>query len=181
MSNATQIKGFSGVQDGGTFQIGGIEFIKFPDQDGMTPVVARNIAFDSSFGRSNDFRQSDILKKLQTKFLPQIIAAVGEENLCTIKTDLTTLDGLKTYGVMETLISLPTLDFYRANVEIFDQHKVDRWWWLATPDSAAPHCDHYWALCVSPRGDIRHDRCSGVNGVRPFLIFKSSIFKSSEE
>lgn len=180
MENINKTLRFPGVKDGETFQIDGIEFIKFPDQDGMTPVVARKLAFDSTFGDNNDFRSSDILKKLQDKFLPKIISAIGEENLCTIKTNLTTLDGLKPYGVMSSLISLPTLDFYRANVEIFDQHKVDRWWWLATPESTNPHDDPYWVLCVSPSGNIDNDGCNYDCGVRPFLIFKSSIFESSE-
>lgn len=181
MSNAAQFKGFPGVKDGETFFIDGIEFIKFPDQDGVTPVLARNIAFDSEFGGNNDFRSSIILKKLQEKFLPKIIAAVGEENLCLIKTDLTTLDGLKLYGVMESLISLPTLDFYRANVEIIDKYPVSRWWWLATPESAKPHYNPNWILCVSPSGNIDYGLYFNDSGVRPFLFFKSSIFESSEE
>jgi len=39
------------AQDGGTFEIAGIEFIKFPDVDGMTPVVVKNIPFRSRFGK----------------------------------------------------------------------------------------------------------------------------------
>ena len=109
--------------------------------------------------------------------------AVGDDNLCSFKTDLTTLDGLKTYGEIESKISLPTMDFYRANVELFDKHKAERWWWLATADSAAPHWrEDPFVLCVSPRGSIINDIYdSGNGGVRPFCIFKSSIFGSSEE
>jgi len=66
-------------------------------------------------------------------------------------------------------------------VEIFDQHKVEKWWWLATPESAKPHDSPWWTLCVSPSGRIYGDYYCSVNGVRPFLIFKSSIFESSEE
>lgn len=180
MSNATQFKGFSGIKDGETFQVDGIEFIKFPDQNGMTPVMAKDIAFISDYGSNNDFRKSKILEKLQKEFLPKIIAAVGEENLCTIQTDLTALDGLKPYGVLNSLISLPTLDFYRANVEIIDKYPVSSWWWLATPESAKPHSNPTWALCVSPSGLIDYDSYYFDGGVRPFLIFKSSIFGSSE-
>ena len=182
---ATEAKGearFPGVKDGETFAVAGVEFIKFPDVDGMTPVVMRDVAFTSRFGDNNDLRRSDVLKKLEAGYLPKIIAAIGEENLCTIKTDLTTLDGLKPYGVMDSLVSLPTLDFYRAHVDIFDKYKVDEWWWTATPESAQPHDDPNWVVCVSPSGCIR---CChyyiGVIGVRPFCILKSSIFESSEE
>ena len=171
-----------GVKDGETFQVGGIEFIKFPDVDGKTPVVAKDILFRSRFGSNNNLKESDVLKKMEEEVLPKIIEAVGEENLCPIKTDLTTLDGLTPYGEMESLISLPTFDFYRANVGIFDQHKVKNWWWLATPESALPNDDPTWVVCVAPSGYVRISNCNNGNGgVRPFLIFVSSIFGPCEE
>ena len=167
-------------RDGETFTIGGMEFIKFPGKDGQTPVVMKDVVFRSRFGDDNDLRSSAVLKRMQEEWLPKIIEAIGAENLCTIKTDLTALDGLKPYGVMETMVSLPTLDFYRANAEIFDKYKPDSWWWLATPDSAQPHCDPDWVLCVSPSGSIHFGYYYGI-GFRPFCIFKSSIFESCEE
>lgn len=173
---------FPGVKDGDIFEVAGIEFIKFPSKDGMTPVVSKDILFRSSFGEDNNFRKSKILKTLEADYLPKIVEAIGAENLCTIKTDLTTLDGLKKYGAMESLVSLPTLDFYRANAEIFDKYNPGDWWWLATADSTSPRYNPYWVLCVSPSGII----CFGYyyiggGGVRPFYIFKSSIFGSFEE
>ena len=169
------------VKDGDTFKVAGIEFIKFPEVDGMTPAVARNILFNSRFGDNNDLRSSDAMKRLKEEILPKICAAIGEENVCTFPTDLTTWDGLKPYGMMEEKISLPTMDFYRANVELFDKHPVRGWWWLATPDTAQPHGDPDWILCVSPSGFIYYVGCSYFGrGVRPVLYFKSSIFGSSE-
>ena len=177
-----KVAGFPGAKDGEVFQLAGIEFIKFPDVDGMTPVITRNIEFRSRFGENNDLRESRVLGKMQEEFLPKIVAAIGEENVCIFPTDLTTQDGLKPYGVMESKISLPTMDFYRANVEIFDKYPVDAWWWLATPESAKPHDDPWWILCVSPAGFIDYDGCNNnYYGVRPFLFLKSSIFESSEE
>ena len=142
--------------------------------------MAKDPVFRSTFGNNNDLRSSNVLKKLEKDILPKIIAAVGEYNLCTVKTGLTTLDGLKPYGVMESLISIPTLDFYRENVEIFDRYKVKEWWWLATPESAKPHYDPVWVLCVSPSGIVNFDYFNGDRAVRPILILKSSIFESSE-
>lgn len=181
--STTEIKKplFPGVKDGEIFTIDDMEFIKFPSANGQTPVAMKDIAFRSRFGDSNDLRSSDVLRKMETEILPKIAAAVGKENLCTIHTDLTTEDGLKPYGTMESLISLPTLDFYRANVSIFDQHNPGTWWWLATPESAQPHEDPDWVLCVSPSGCIYDYLCYYDIGVRPFCIFKSSIFESSEE
>lgn len=172
---------FPGVKDGETFTVAGIEFIKFPSVDGQTPVVAKDILFRSTFGEDNDLRQSKVLKKLEAEYLPKIMEAIGAENLCTIKTDLTTLDGLKPYGVMESLVSLPTLDFYRANAEIFDKYNPGTWWWLATPESAQPHDTPWWILCVAPSGYVGGSICYYFDsGVRPFYIFNSDIFGSSE-
>ena len=179
-SNKNKSIFFSGVKDGETFRVGEYEFIKFPDVNGQAPVVMKDIAFRSYFGQNNDLRNSEVLKKLEAEILPNIIAVVGEQNICTFKTDLTTWDGLKVYGEMESKISLPTMDFYRANVEIFDKYKVEAWWWLATADSAQPHYDPTWILCVSPAGGICNGNCSCVRGVRPILIFNSSIFGSLE-
>jgi hypothetical protein len=174
--------GFFNVKDGDTFKIAGIEFIKFPDKDGMTAVVAKNILFNSAFGDNNDLRSSQALKRLKEEILPKIIMVVGEENVCTFPTDLTAWDGLNPYGVMDEKISLPTMDFYRANVEIFDKHPVNNWWWLATPDTAQPHGAPTWILCVSPSGYIFIDFDGYCDfGVRPVLYFKSSIFESFEE
>lgn len=172
---------FPGVKDGETFTIAGFEFIKFPSVDGKTPVVMKDIAFRSTFGNSNNFKESDVLKRLESEVLPKIAAAIGEDNLCTIKTDLTTWDGLKVYGELESLISIPTMDFYRENVEIFDKFNPSAWWWLATADSANPHYDPIWVLCVAPAGRIYFVHYYGGDGVRPFFLFKSSIFESSEQ
>lgn len=164
---------------GETFRIAGMEFIKFPSVNGKTPVVMRDVAFSSRFGPNNDFRCSDVLKRMQEDILPKIIAAVGEENVLTFQTDLTTLDGLKPYGKMESKISLPTLEFYRKNVKIFDKYQVDEWWWLATPESAEPHSVPCGIVCVTPLGYIS----TNVRGqdrlcVRPFLVLKSDVFVS---
>ena len=165
---------------GEIFEIAGMEFIKFPAVDGKVPVVMKDNAFRSKFGDSNDLRASDVLKKMEKDILPKIIEAIGEENVCTVHTDLTTLCGLKTYGVMESKISLPTLDFYRANVEIFDKYPASAWWWLATPESCKPHGTPDWVLCVSPSGDINFVSYYDLDGVRPFLLFNASIFESLE-
>ena len=182
MSTAEKKVRIPKVQNGEVFTVAGMEFIKFPAVGDMTPVVMKDAAFRSAFGSCNDLTKSPILERLKKEILPRTVEAVGEENICTFKTDLTTLDGLKPYAPLESQISLPTLDFYRANAEIFDRHKLDCWWWLATPWSAEPHYSSRWILCVSPAGNISYGGY-GINdtGVRPFLFFKSSIFESSED
>ena len=69
---------FPAIKDGDTFTIAGMEFIKFPSVDGQTPVVMKGIAFCSSFGNNNDLRESDILKRLESEFLPKLLSYVLE-------------------------------------------------------------------------------------------------------
>ena len=177
MSKVT--KELSAVEVGSIFEVAGMEFIKFPEVMGMTPAVAKDTVFDSEFGEDNDFRSSKVYERLTTEILPRIAECVGEGNICEFKTDLTTLDGLKPYEEMTSKISLPTLDFYRENVEIFDKHKLDEWWWLATPDSTSEYYSDNWIVSVSPSGGVSYGGCSNdIGGVRPFCILKSNIFVS---
>ena len=61
------------VKDGETFEVAGMEFIKFPEVDGKVPVVMKDIAFRSEFGRNNDLRTSTVLKKMEKEFLLQLL------------------------------------------------------------------------------------------------------------
>ena len=169
------------VEDGDIFKIGDVEFIKFSDENGVTTAVTKDIVFNSDFGEDNNLVKSEVIKKLNDKFLPKIVDVVGYHNIVTFETDLTTLDGLTPYGVMTSKISLPTFDFYRKNVKVFDRYKLDKWWWLATPDSAKPHYDPVWASCVAPSGSVDFNNYYCNYGVRPFLKFVSSIFVSCED
>ncbi len=171
----------SEVSVGKIFKVGDFEFIKFAEKDGVAAVVSKNILFKSEFGKNVNLSESIVLERLNKEILPEIEKAIGAENVCEFETDLTTLDGLKNYGKMQSKISLPMLDFYRENVEIFDKYKVNAWWWLATPDSATPHWDSPFVLCVSPYGSVNFNDFHINRGVRPFLSLISSISVSCEE
>ena len=165
----------SEVAVGDTFKIGEYEFIKVRNKHGITTAVTKDIVFSSEFGANNNFSESEILKKLKKDILPKIIEEVGSENVVSFETDLTTLDGLKPYAPLQSKISLPTFDFYRNNVEIFDEYKLNKYWWLSTPDTANPHYEPNLITCVSPSGRIGKDDYYGNSGVRPILKFVSSI------
>ena len=170
----------SEVKIGKTFEVAGIEFIKFSEYGDKTVVVANDCVFNSTFGEKNNFAQSHILKRLSDEILPKLEAAVGAENIFEHEIDLTSLDGLKTYGSITGKISIPTFGFYRNNVSIFDKNKYDGWWWLATPDTTPEHYKDGWCCCVSPSGDIYYNYYFNDFGVRPFCILKSNISVSCE-
>ena len=171
----------SEVKNGEIFNVGGFEFIKFSDENGETVAVAKDTVFRSEYGTNNNLAESKIMEKLEKEVLPKLSEAIGEENILEHEVDLTSLDGLKTYGSVKSKISIPTFDFYRANVKVFDEHKIDKWWWLATPDTTPEHYNNLWGSCVSSVGGINSDSCNITDGVRPFLKFISSISVSIKE
>ena len=157
------------VQNGKAFKVGEFECIKFSEENGRATIMLRSCAFNSTYGK-NDFSKSRPYERLVNEFLPKFIEAVGEENICEFETDLTALDGTS-YGTMKSKVSLPTLDFYRANRKIFDEYKINTWFWLSTADSTNTQC----ILCVAPSGVIVNFNCNDYIGVRPFCILNSSI------
>lgn len=170
----------SEVKIGEVFTIDGIEFFKVAEENDVTVAVAKESLFRSTFGENNDFSKSKVLRDLQAKILPRLEKEIGAENILEFETDLLSLDGSDICGKMKSRISLPTFDFYRANVKLFDRYKLDDWWWLSTPDSTREHTNDNWIVCVSPRGGISGALFNFSNGVRPFLHFVSSISVSCE-
>ena len=171
------------IENEKTFEIAGIEFIKFAEIDGVVYAVTKDSLFDSEFGSNNNYADANnlIRKRLETEFLPRIEKAIGAENVLEFETDLTSLDGLTTYGKYKSKVGLPTFDFYRANVKTFDKYKLRKWIWLSTPDSTPEHDNDWWTVCVAPSGLIYGISFSFNYGVRPFWNFVSSISVSCEE
>ena len=161
------------------FKIGKYEFIKFVYGNGNIIGVLKDNLGDMRFGNTNDFSKSDILKKLNKEFLPQIEEIVGAENVLEFETDLTSLDGSKKHGTIKSKVSLPTFDFYRNNRATFAKYNLYDWWWLATPHTTSGYVNDWLVSCVSPRGGVDFYCYSYYCiGVRPFLTFVSSIFDS---
>ena len=167
----------SEIAAGETFVVAGIEFIKFPEKDGKFVAVAKGSLGDKVFdNNSNDFSTSFLLEYLHREILPKIEAEVGAENVLEFETDLFSLDGHRKYGVMKSRIGLPTFDFYRENRDIFDKHQLADWWWLSTPNG-----EKDFVVCVAPSGYVYGYYGDYIDfGVRPFLLFSSSIFVSRE-
>lgn len=172
-------KQLSDVAIGDTFMVADIEFIKFSEENGAVHVVTKDILFGSIFDKNNNnFATSHLLNHLKTEILPKIEAAVGAENLLKFETDLFSMDGLDDYGKVKSKISLPTFDFYRKYVKIFDKYKVNDWWWTSTPESTPTHSWDCAVRVVNNYGTLGRSNCNSNGGVRPLLTFKSSIFVS---
>lgn len=169
----------SDIPAGETFKLGDHEMIVLEQSGDTTAVIRRELLVENmAFGKNNRYEGSNADLECG-KFADEIAAMVGAENLVEHTVDLTADDGLKDYGKIRRKASLLTADLYRRYVEILDKHKIDRWWWLATPHSTEKHGNVSWVKCVAPSGCIYdYYYYDGINGVRPFCILKSNIFVS---
>lgn len=169
----------STLAPGTVFTVGGREMVVLEQCGETTAAITRELAHKQMrFGENNCFADSDVDEACK-EFAEALETAYSEDILVTHSVDLTSDDGLKDYGTVDRKASLLTADLYRRFVEILDLHKLDAWWWLATPYSTARHENDRWVKCVAPSGDVDYDYCYRVSdGVRPFCIFKSSIFVS---
>lgn len=164
---------------GSTFIVGQHEMVVLEQNSGMTAAIRKELLRESmQFGSSNNFCRSKVDNACM-EFADELFEAVGRDNLVLHTVDLTSDDGLKDYAAVDRYVSLLTADQYRKWVKVLDLHKLDAWWWLATPYSTARHENDRWVKCVAPSGGIDSDGYDYGNfGVRPFCIFKSSIFVS---
>ena len=168
----------SDVKEAKTFKIGKYEFFVLEQLGDKTAVLFKDLLYDrKQFGSNNNYNGSDV-DRLCNDFAKEIEDIVGADNLIEHTVDLTADDGLKCYGSIERKMSLLTTEQYRKYVYILDEHKLDKWWRLATAFSTAKHNDTDWVKCVSPNGRVDDDGCLSNNGVRPFCILKSNIFVS---
>ena len=164
---------------GSTFIVGQHEMVVLEQNGGVTAAIRKELLHESMrFGDNNNFNGSAV-DNACAKFAEELAEVIGEENLILHTVDLTADDGLDDYSAVDRRASLLTADQYRKWVEILDLHKVNAWWWLTTPYSTARHENDRWVKCVAPSGSIIIGYYYGdYFGVRPFCIFKSSIFVS---
>ena len=165
-------------EDGLLARIGEHEFIVLNRTDETVHLLLKGSLEDMVFGNTNDFRTSDIKRRLE-EFAGELASIIGAESIVEHTVDLTSDDGLKDYGSTTARVSLLTADMYREHVYMIDKYKLDDWWWLATPFSTLTHGYKTAIKCVAPSGFIYDCNYGNFNcGVRPFCILKSDIFVS---
>ena len=166
-------------ESGEIARVGKYEFIVLKRTESYLWLLLKGSLGDMRFGETNDFRTSDIKRRLE-EFAGELASIIGAESIVEHTVDLTSDDGLKDYGSTTARVSLLTADMYREHVYMIDKYKLGDWWWLATPFSAPTHGYEKSVKCVAPSGCIGDNISSGYYfcGVRPFCILKSDIFVS---
>lgn len=166
------------IKIGGTKTIAGEKFIILDITEKGVICLSKNFAYEKTIfdNNSNNYANSSIRKTLNTEYLKKIADVIGEENIIECEIDLTSDDGLDDYGKVIDKVGLLTADMYRKYSRIIEKYPVNDWWWLSTPWST-PHRGYKYAVrCVRSSGTLYVNDCFSSNGVRPFLIFSTSIF-----
>ena len=164
------------IPRGECFSISGQEFVVLKQGGAGTAAILKGLLPGKHhFGPNNNYDGSNV-DRICCLFADELQKTADEEILLEHEVDLISDGGLRDYGSVSRKASLLTCDQYREYVGVLDLYKSDRWWWLAT--STPKHGDGWECKCVSPSGGICSDAFIIDHGVRPFCIFKSSIFVS---
>ena len=152
---------------------------KLKEENGNTYFHTCYPLFNSEFGNTNNYAESNVREKLLDCDFAKSLKEKYEETLVPVSIDLTSLDGLKDYGVLSgDSLSIPDINLYRECREnIF---VGDDFWFLSTADSTPSGYSASCVRCVDSGGGVRYCDCGFDGGVRPFFILKSSISASSD-
>lgn len=145
--------------------------------DSMEVTKAHLLQKTMSFGKSNNYAESNCRKFLNTEYIKDVERKFGEENVLKHSVDLTSMDGFTDYGTVEDMVSIRTFDQYRKQAPHFELENIVEW--LATPNQIPKRNDTSYVQFVRGDGRMDYGDCGwNGDGVRPVLHLKSSIFVS---
>lgn len=162
---------FSEIKDGEFFTYRGIDFVRLgKEQGGVLCITANPYYNQERFSRSlnNDWKSSDIRKKLNSEFLRQI----STDDLLNYRSDLTADNGDTDYGFCNDCVGLLSCDLYRKYRKYIP--KCGRWIWTCTPWNCL-HSSSAGSLRAFSTDDVFGTIGAGAQcSVFPAVIFSNS-------
>ena len=160
---------------GDIITVKGVKCVVLDEINGNPFVIALDLNIESPFGNSNNYRQSELRKCIESWFKGTGIKAIARD------VDLTAMDGYKGYGVLNTVVAPLTFDEYRKYNHILTPH-IKNWFWLVTP-WGSPEKDN-WAstsVClVNSDGSATYRGYNGSYGLAPaFILDRNQCFNKS--
>lgn len=172
----------SSMNPGDVFQTTGKRKYKVLQQYGDTTkiisldLVKKNV----EFGKSTDYKKTNVKKLCDTEILKDFEEEFGAENIETHAADIITVAGQK-IGTVDCKIRLITFDEVREYTDIIPNQHLDDWYWTLSPWSTKERGWEYSVAVVSPSGYFGSNLYYFSFGVRPVCILKSNIFVSKVE
>ena len=168
------------VPYGETFSVFGDKFVALDYINGKVLAIRKEIWKNAPFdtGGVNDLRTASITGHLVQYFEDLCKNGASEDTIAMNTMDLKATDGSREYGTFDMRAGLLTLEQYGKYQHIIPD--VDDWWWLATPwrTPAQKGGSSTSAWLCNSNGSANGGRCSGTYGIRPALLFTSSLLVS---
>ena len=129
---------------------------------------------DHAFGKTNDWRESDLRQYLNGEFARLLCEGNTDELLDTV-TDLTAMDGTTDYGSSVDKVTLLTIDQCRKYR--YTRPLPDEWEWTSTPASTPGGWDENkrYACCLGTVGGVGDGLCADAGGARPAFTLPSNL------
>lgn len=126
--------------------------------------------FESKFGETNNFAESELRKKLNGEYLDEWVTnGADRASFVLMQVDLTANDGLKDYGTCECFLAPRTCDQHRKYRYLIPNPKGN-WEWTATAYSTKANGYSLTAYPVTSAGALySNNNVYYTNGVRPLF------------
>ena len=125
--------------------------------------------FESKFGETNNFAESELRKKLNGEYLDEWVKdGADRASFVLMQVDLTANDGLKDYGTCECFLAPRTCDQHRKYRYLIPNPKRS-WEWTATAYSTKANGYSLTAYQVTAAGGLYYYYVYVAYGVRPLF------------
>lgn len=125
--------------------------------------------FESKFGGTNNFAESELRKKMNCEYLDEWVKdGADRASFVLMQVDLTANDGLKDYGTCECFLAPRTCDQHRKYRYLIPNPKRN-WEWTATAYSTKANGYSLTAYQVTVAGALIGDCVYFAHGVRPLF------------
>lgn len=125
--------------------------------------------FESKFGETNNFAESELRKKLNGEYLDEWVKdGADRASFVLMQVDLTANDGLKDYGTCKCFLAPRTCDQHRKYRYLIPNPKED-WEWTATAYSTKANGYSLTAYQVTVAGGLSINYAGNAHGVRPLF------------
>lgn len=126
--------------------------------------------FESKFGETNNFSESELRKKLNGEYLDEWVKdGADRASFVLMQVDLTANDGLKDYGTCECLLAPRTCDQHRKYRYLIPNPKGN-WEWTATAYSTKDNNCSFRTYLVAATGSLGYSVYVDIAfGVRPLF------------
>ena len=136
--------------------------------------------FESKFGETNNFSESELRKKLNGEYLDEWVTnGADRASFVLMQVDLTANDGLKDYSSCKCFLAPRTCDQYRKYRYLIPNPKRN-WEWTATAYSTKENGYSNLAYQATGTGAFSNSNVNSASGARPLFKLNSESLVECE-